>query len=311
LLRWAREGGSGAGVVRVDRVALLEECLRSVGRREGLRGDPDLLGVYLEYTDLVPNPAEVFQFMEANGVGLEFAKFWETKARFLEMRGNVRGALGALEEGIAQLAFPVERLRRKARGLQQRVAEGVVSLEPASGEASGAVGLDENGTARRPFASSGAGLPFASTGAPANQQAPVQPQTQGGALAPAGGAGGGGGLDIYEDGDEAGSDSAAAARQPLGERKVEPVFASLPTQREGSKENTAGATGWKEGALGGGGQRAAASELDISIDPEFSEGPRVKINSRAKPQLAATRIKGADGKDLSFEEARYEAWLKR
>ena len=56
---------------------------------------------------------------------------------------------------------------------------------------------------------------------------------------------------------------------------------------------------------------AAAAALDISVDPEFSEGSRVKINSRAKSQLAASRIKGADGKDLSFEEARYEDWLKR
>ena len=37
----------------------------------------------------------------------------------------------------------------------------------------------------------------------------------------------------------------------------------------------------------------------------------MKINSRAKSHLASTRIKGADGKDLSFEEARYEEWLKR
>ena len=316
LLRWARERGAGAGPGRVDRVALLEECLRGVGRAEELREDPALLGVYLEYADLVPNPAQVFQFMEANRVGLEFAKFYEARARFLEARGNVRGALGVFEAGIAKMAFPVERLRRKARELQLRVAAGGL---PETAEEDG--GPDENGAVRRPFmAAAGGGLPFAATGSggggaqpqvqpQAQAQPRAQPQAQPARLR-AGGAGPCG-LAIYEDGEVGGDEAGGAERRPLGEREAEAVFAALPTQREGSKENTAQATGWKEGALGGGGRRAAAAALDISIDPEFSEGSRVKINSRAKSQLAATRIKGADGKDLSFEEARYEDWLKR
>ena len=294
-LRWARAHDEPAAA-RGERglVGALEQCLRATAGVEAYKADPRYLALYLEYADLVPRPADVFRFMEVHGIGREFAKYYEAYADFLEGQGNARRALATLELGLARLAFPVERLRRRLGGLQHRLlARG--DAEAGDGPGDGAA-EDENGAVRQAFSEVTGVVRF--TGPPA-------------AFAPAAGQGQGpaeGGLDVY-------CEEEGAAGEEEGERGVlqdagAEGWGALGSQAAAAKENAARPSAWTAAALGPqAGPRPAGPALEVAVDPEFAPPAPVR-KAKAKAVLASVGIKGPEGLDMSFEEQRFAAYCR-
>ena len=295
-LRWARAHDEPAAA-RGERglVGALEQCLRATAGVEAYKADPRYLALYLEYADLVPRPADVFRFMEVHGIGREFAKYYEAYADFLEGQGNARRALATLELGLARLAFPVERLRRRLGGLQHRLLARGDAAEAGDGPGDGAA-EDENGAVRQAFSEVAGAVRL--TGPPA-------------AFAPAAGQGQGpaeGGLDVYCE------EEGAAGEEEEGERGVlQDVGAvgwgALGSQAAAAKENAARPSAWTAAALGPrAGPRPAGPALEVAVDPEFAPAPARK--AKAKAVLASVGIQGPEGLDMSFEEQRFAAYCR-
>ena len=109
-------------------IPLLEKCTRTFKNSETYKQDTRYIDIWLQYADACPNPIDIYNFMETNQIGVDFAKFYIAQARLFEERKLYKKAEEAVGLGLARSAGPVVTLARAQRGLQERAAKRMVEL---------------------------------------------------------------------------------------------------------------------------------------------------------------------------------------
>jgi len=71
--------------------------------------------------DCLPDPTDVFVFLQDRGIGRDLALLYEAYATFLELKGAFPRADLVYQDGINRLAKPMDRLKQKHAAFQQRM----------------------------------------------------------------------------------------------------------------------------------------------------------------------------------------------
>ncbi|RYG56541.1 hypothetical protein EON66_02635, partial [archaeon] len=69
---------------------------------------------------MLPDPADIFKFMQTNNIGTEHAIMYYSWASVAEMRRNWSFASKVYQRGVACGAMPAEIMRRRQREFQHR-----------------------------------------------------------------------------------------------------------------------------------------------------------------------------------------------
>jgi hypothetical protein len=93
-------------------VMALERCTQLFFSDKRYKNDIRYLRIWLTYARHCKQPRDIFDFLEAHGVGKELAIFYEEWAKVLVASGEVERSRAVLEKGIAAGAQPLERLKR-------------------------------------------------------------------------------------------------------------------------------------------------------------------------------------------------------
>ncbi|QDZ22057.1 mitotic spindle checkpoint protein Bub1/Mad3 [Chloropicon primus] len=104
-------------------VQLLERCTNDLFEDEKCKRDARMLRIWIQYADLVKDPEDIFRFLQVHNIGQEFALFYEAYALCLEKRGSHKEAMAVYDLGIANMAMPLDRLRKKLTGFHKRMAK--------------------------------------------------------------------------------------------------------------------------------------------------------------------------------------------
>src|SRR5258708_19188368 len=90
----------------------LERCTQLFFSDKRYKNDIRYLRIWLTYAKHCKQPRDIFDFLEAHGVGKELAVFYEEWSKVLISIGDVEGGRTVLEKGIDAGAQPLERLKR-------------------------------------------------------------------------------------------------------------------------------------------------------------------------------------------------------
>jgi hypothetical protein len=147
-IKWTEEVYPTGGL-QSDTLTLLEKCTLYFKDSPQYKNDERYLDVWLKYADKCNDPTDIFTFLEANGIGVAFAKFYIAWASFLELKGNTEKAEKVYDLGIGRSAQPLDKLKRRQRAFHARLMEGVKrSLEEKANDlrntSTSQHGTDEN-----------------------------------------------------------------------------------------------------------------------------------------------------------------------
>ena len=251
-------------------VSLLERCTDDLFQRGKHFKDIRFLRVWIQRADSCRDPEDVFRFLEVHQIGQDFALFYEARALCLEKRGSHRDAMAAYELGIANMAMPVDRLRRKLQAFHGRMARRAERDARRSHQATPAQ-RQALSSIQRP--------------GPEDYRTPVQ----GGGRAARGPEGNARELSVYTDtpGGAVGGGGARTALSSLGAGPLDGEasrrdWTRLQTEQERSKENEQAASRWNtysvaqgtvpaDPAANAGADAAGGPSLEILVDDEFVE----------------------------------------
>ena len=90
----------------------LERCTQLFFSDKRYKNDVRYLRIWLTYAKHCKQPRDIFDFLEAHGIGKELAVFYEEWSKVLISIGDVEGGRAVLEKGIDAGAQPLERLKR-------------------------------------------------------------------------------------------------------------------------------------------------------------------------------------------------------
>lgn len=110
-IKWAQQNAT-SDTLQKRIVPLLQRCTRAFQKDDRYKNDPRYLRAWIKYIDTVHDPADIFAFLEANGIGQRLALFYSSWALVLELkRSQYAEAYAKIEEGINKQAEPVEQLQ--------------------------------------------------------------------------------------------------------------------------------------------------------------------------------------------------------
>jgi hypothetical protein len=244
-IKWAQQNATSDKLAE-QLVGLLQRCTRKFQASEQYKDDPRYLRIWIKYIDTVADPADIFEFLEANRIGTGLALFYTSWALVLELKKSMYAeAYQKLDQAIQRKAHPVEKVQTALKDFQHRMNQRTIetmknaalenkpAVDPKRGREFGDQLTKKREVARAAPAVSSASSVAGTTArrgpggaAPAARSVPVQ------------GAGHKAGFSIFCDD---GADAGAAA--PGG-------FANLPGEKERSKENLRAATKWTKDEAG-------------------------------------------------------------
>ncbi|KAG0709968.1 Mitotic checkpoint serine/threonine-protein kinase BUB1 [Chionoecetes opilio] len=109
---------------------LIEKCLMAVYSNSDVRekyvNDQRFLDIWIKYANLIHNPLEIYQTMEAKGLCLSFADLYINWAWEMEKAGNYKRADAIYEKGLQQGAQPLCNLQESHKKFQIRVTRGTI-----------------------------------------------------------------------------------------------------------------------------------------------------------------------------------------
>ncbi|KAF9142846.1 hypothetical protein BGX30_002036 [Mortierella sp. GBA39] len=113
---------------------VLERALTDFKGDERYRNDPRFVKLLIIYSEKISNTIELFNYMEANGIGSEIAMYYEEFADFLESREEFDRARKVFVTGINRRARPLGRLKKQYEDFERRaqVYKDELELEAAS-----------------------------------------------------------------------------------------------------------------------------------------------------------------------------------
>lgn len=129
-IKWAQQNATNDRLSQ-KMVPLLQRCTRAFQKDERYKNDPRYLRVWIKYIDTVNDPADIFAFLEANGIGQRLALFYSSWALVLELKRSLYAeAYAKIEEGINKQAEPVEQLQFALKQVRPLSPSFPLSLSP-------------------------------------------------------------------------------------------------------------------------------------------------------------------------------------
>lgn len=101
---------------------LLEKCTRTFINDKSMHNDTGYVKVWLMYADRCPDPASIYQFMQARGIGETCAARYVAISSWHETRTDYKAAEAALQLGIDRSAKPTNTLTSAMSSLTARNA---------------------------------------------------------------------------------------------------------------------------------------------------------------------------------------------
>ena len=87
-IKWAQQNAT-SDKLSEQVVKLLQRCTRAFQAAEQYKNDARYLRIWIKYIDTVNDPADVFQFLEANQIGTGLALFYTSWALVLELKKSM------------------------------------------------------------------------------------------------------------------------------------------------------------------------------------------------------------------------------
>ncbi|KAK6130568.1 hypothetical protein DH2020_035660 [Rehmannia glutinosa] len=108
-IKWVQEafppGGDCSGLV-----VIYEQCVRTFWHEDRYRDDFRYLKVWLEYAENCLDAEVIYNFLEANKIGVTHASFYISYALHMEQKNKNRTANEIFNRGLSMKAQPVEKL---------------------------------------------------------------------------------------------------------------------------------------------------------------------------------------------------------
>ncbi|XP_069125600.1 involucrin-like [Argopecten irradians] len=99
---------------------LLDSCIRTFNNKPQYKTDQRYVSVWIKYASFCKEPVEIFSYMQKNGIGVQFAMFYEAWADATWQSGRSQNANLILQEGISCQAQPLDRLKKKQEIFQKK-----------------------------------------------------------------------------------------------------------------------------------------------------------------------------------------------
>ncbi|KAF9766981.1 hypothetical protein IL306_000510 [Fusarium sp. DS 682] len=297
-VRWTLDAYPSAQATPQSQLhTLLERATKAFIGSTQYKNDPRYLKLWVHYIHFFSDtPRETYMFLSRHGIGESLALFYEEYAAWLEGAGRWAQAEEVYKLGIDREARPVQRLIRKFKEFEQRVAQQPDIMNEPSSPALPTM---------RPALAAKVD-PFAAARA-ADPQAPRP--SSGGAGKPAKSK-----LAIFSD-----ADAQPSAMSSMGAgSKGWDTIGSLADRK---KENAVEAKPWTGETLPAGGKKSTAPKMSVFRDPnivvvpskhQISVHPQTGKKERVFVDLAAIYPTPEEiGTELSFEEivAANRGWL--
>ena len=120
-IKWAQQHATSDKLAEKV-IGLLQRCTRKFQATEQYKDDPRYLRIWIKYIDTVNDPADIFQFLEANNIGTGLALFYTSWALVLELKKSMYAeAYQKLDQGLSRKAHPVEKLQMALKDFQHRM----------------------------------------------------------------------------------------------------------------------------------------------------------------------------------------------
>ncbi|OHW95792.1 checkpoint serine threonine-protein kinase bub1 [Colletotrichum incanum] len=293
-VRWTLDAYPSAQATPQSQLhTLLERATKTFIGSSQYKNDPRYLKIWMLYIQFFSDsPRETFLFLSRHNIGETLALFYEEYAAWLEGAGRWNQAEEVYKLGIEREARPVQRLMRKFKEFEQRLAH-----QPDAAEAPSSPALP---TVRPALAAKIDPFAAARAAAAADPQAPRPSQGVGGAAPKPGKAK----MAIFSDTESA--PPALASRGPsskgwdtigsLGDRKKENVMEPKP---------------WAGETLKAGGKKSTAPKMaifrdTIVVNPVSGKKERIFVSLEAVYPTPEE-----PGSELGFEEvwAMNRGWL--
>ncbi|KAM0293079.1 hypothetical protein ACHAO9_002649 [Fusarium lateritium] len=297
-VRWTLDAYPSAQATPQSQLhTLLERATKTFIGSAQYKNDPRYLKLWVHYIHFFSDtPRETYMFLSRHGIGESLALFYEEYAAWLEGAGRMAQAEEVYKLGIEREARPVQRLLRKFKEFEERVAQQPDALNEPSSPALPTM---------RPALASKVD-PFAVARA-------ADPQ----AARPASGGAGKSGkakLAIFSDTDTQPSAMSSMSSGSKG-------WDSIGSLADRKKENSVEAKPWAGETLEAGGKKSTAPKMSIFRDQnivvvpskhQISLHPQTGKKERVFVDLAAIYPTPEEiGTELSFEEimAANRGWL--
>ncbi|KAF7545274.1 hypothetical protein G7046_g9603 [Stylonectria norvegica] len=277
---------------------LLERATKAFIGSPQYKNDPRYLKLWVHYIHFFSDaPRETFLFLSRHSIGEGLALFYEEYAEWLERATRWAQAEEVYKLGIEREARPVQRLMRKFKEFEERVAQ-----QPEVMDAPSSPALPTVRPALAPRVD-----PFAAPSRPVDPQA--QRLNSAGASKP-----GKSKLAIFSDTDSKPSAMASGGTGPKG-------WDSIGSLADRKKENVVEPKPWVGETLKAGGKKTAAAKMAVFRDQnivvvpskhQVSVHPQTGKKERVFVDLAAIYPTPQEqGTELSFEEimAANRGWL--
>ncbi|KAL7930913.1 Mad3/BUB1 homology region 1 domain-containing protein [Trichoderma chlorosporum] len=311
-VRWAIDAyPSAQATVESQLHTILERATKAFVSSSQYKNDPRYLKLWVYYIQLFSDsPRETFLFLSRQGIGESLAMFYEEYAAWLEGAGRWAQAEEVYKLGIEREARPAQRLLRKFKEFEARLAQHPGALEGPSSPALPTV---------RPALASKTD-PFGASSQPADPQAPRQISGIGGSSSRPGKSK----MAIFSDAD---------AQQPAMSSRdaASNGWDSIGSLADRKKENAMEPKPWVGETLKAGGKKpgSGGAKLAVFRDPSLAQiqniivvpskhqvttHPQTGKRERIFVDLAAVYPTPEEpGTELSFEEiiAEHRGWLGR
>ncbi|KAH7136617.1 Mad3/BUB1 homology region 1-domain-containing protein [Dactylonectria macrodidyma] len=304
-VRWTLDAYPSAQATPQSQLhTLLERATKAFIGASQYKNDPRYLKLWVHYIHFFSDsPRETYMFLSRQSIGEGLALYYEEYAAWLEGASRWAQAEEVYKLGIEREARPVQRLLRKFKEFEERVAQQPEVMDEPSSPALPTV---------RPALAAKVD-PFAAASRPADPQAP-RPASGGGSK-PAKSK-----LAIFSDSDPQPSAMSSRGHSSKG-------WDTIGSLADRKKENTVEAKPWVGETLKAGGKKSAAPKLAIFRDLSLSQiqnivvvpskcqisvHPQTGKKERVFVDLAAIYPTPEEqGTELSFEEimAGNRGWL--
>ena len=105
-----------------DQFLLLERCFRALARFRRYANDVRFIRVCCQYAEKTERPNEIFKYLYQQKIGAETAIFWIAWGFVAEKREEWKFANDIYTKGIRKRAKPLEKLNKRYREFQRRMA---------------------------------------------------------------------------------------------------------------------------------------------------------------------------------------------
>lgn len=247
-VRWTLDAYPSAQATPQSQLhTLLERATKAFIGAAQYKNDPRYLKLWVHYIRFFSDtPRETYMFLSRHGIGEGLALFYEEYAEWLEGAGRWVQAEEVYKLGIEREARPVQRLVRKFKEFEERLAQQPEHIDEPSSPALPTM---------RPALAAKTD-PFGASSRPADPQAPRQTGGVGGAPKP-----GKAKLAVFSD---AGAEPSAMSSRGAGSKGWD----TIGSMQDRKKENTVEATPWVGETLKAGGKKSVpAAKMSVFKDP--------------------------------------------